>query len=136
MALRPRQVYHPTRLSTGADPLAIGKKVHCEMEGFTFDATITVCERPAYHFVHIVYSHPLLRRMMSRHFSGRPSIIWPCSWPAYLPESSATPGATVFSQTEEYLGIGKFLMSQAPLGGGVKKQFEKFNADFKAKVEK
>jgi hypothetical protein len=49
--------------------------------------------------------------------------------------SQASPETTRFVQTEEYSGPGKFLMAGFLLGGGIKKQFDKFNADLKAKVE-
>jgi len=41
------------------DPFAVGNKLHCEMEGFTFDSVISVCCFTSF-FLSFSYLHPSL----------------------------------------------------------------------------
>lgn len=50
-------------------------------------------------------------------------------------QSTTSPGSTTFIQDEEFSGAGWFLMNEWLLGGGLVKEFEKFNQDLKARVE-
>ncbi|PQE12336.1 Polyketide cyclase dehydrase protein [Rutstroemia sp. NJR-2017a BVV2] len=99
------------------DPVSVGKKLHCVMEGFTFDSEITT-NTPA----KFAWQGPPVMSVSGLHsFLFEPSTV--------------TPGNTTFTQMEEYSGPISFLMQPWLMGRTIKGQFEKFNADLKAKCE-
>ncbi|KAB8290793.1 hypothetical protein EYC80_008430 [Monilinia laxa] len=99
------------------DPLGIGKKLHCIMEGFEFDSVVT--ENTPNKFV---WQGPPIMTVSGLH--------------TFLIEPSKTnPGGTTFTQIEEYSGSIAFLMQDWLLGRSIKGQFEKYNGDLKKKCE-
>ncbi|KAI9644091.1 hypothetical protein NHQ30_007443 [Ciborinia camelliae] len=97
------------------DPLAVGQKLHCVMEDFEFDSTITE-NRPQ----KFAWQGPPVMTVSGLH--------------SFLIEPSKTkPGSTTFTQMEEYSGGVSFLMQPWLMGKSIKGQFEKYNADSQVK---
>jgi len=99
------------------DPLAAGKKLHCETKDFTFDSTIT--KNTPYAFV---WQGPPVMTVSGLHsFTFEPS--------------KSTSDGTTFIQQEEYSGGISFLMQPWLLGRAIKGQFGEFNEDLKKRAE-
>ncbi|CAD6442561.1 12bea38f-6b97-4f48-abdd-6a0ca8cc8466 [Sclerotinia trifoliorum] len=100
-----------------SDPLAIGKKLHCEMEDFEFDSIIT--ENSPNKFA----------------WQGPPVMIVSGLHSFLIEPSKSNPGGTTFTQTEVYSGGVSFLMQPWLMGKPIKGWFEKYNTDLKKKCE-
>ncbi|PQE34041.1 Polyketide cyclase dehydrase protein [Rutstroemia sp. NJR-2017a WRK4] len=87
------------------DPVSVGKKLHCTNTPTKF-----------------AWQGPPVMSVSGLHsFLFEPSTV--------------TPGNTTFTQMEEYSGPISFLMQPWLMGRTIKGQFEKFNADLKARCE-
>ncbi|KAL8748677.1 MAG: hypothetical protein Q9199_008108 [Rusavskia elegans] len=98
--------------------LAVGSKLHCVMEDFTFDSVITENDSSQFQW----QGPPVYYVVAGLHtFEFKPS--------------TSTPDGTTFVQKEEYSGLLAFLMSPSLAGKKILGQFEKFNTDLKLRVE-
>ncbi|KAL8946513.1 MAG: hypothetical protein Q9183_007894, partial [Haloplaca sp. 2 TL-2023] len=131
------------------DPFAVGKTLHCNMGGFTFDPIITVSSPlsplplPSFstnpdcpHYSPHGITHNLTQQNDAEAFEWRGAnpFVTGCHGFEFR-DSSKISGGTTFVHREEFSGPFAFIMSPWLMGTNLKGQFEGFNADLKRKAE-